>query len=75
MDVEVFREGYLSGPLLPVNSVVPVGEAIAYLVNDAKQAVNKQVETPAARSKATPACCSVRSANCRPARGPPRERG
>ena len=32
MDVEVFREGYLSGPLAPVDSVVPVGEALAYLV-------------------------------------------
>ena len=34
MDVEVFREGYLSGPLAAVDSVVPVGEAIAYLVED-----------------------------------------
>jgi dihydrolipoamide dehydrogenase len=31
MDVEVFREGYLSGPLTPVDSVVPVGEAIGYI--------------------------------------------
>ena len=49
MDVEVFREGYLSGPLVAINSVVPVGEAIAYLVNDAKQAVDTNVEAPAAR--------------------------
>jgi dihydrolipoamide dehydrogenase len=34
MDVEVFREGYLSGPLVPVDSMVPVGEVIAYLVAD-----------------------------------------
>lgn len=32
MDVEVFREGYLSGPLAPLNSAVPVGAPIAYLV-------------------------------------------
>src|SRR5256885_15767645 len=32
MDVEVFREGFLSGPLVPANSVVPVGEPIAYIV-------------------------------------------
>ncbi|VAW95810.1 Dihydrolipoamide acetyltransferase component (E2) of acetoin dehydrogenase complex / Dihydrolipoamide dehydrogenase of acetoin dehydrogenase [hydrothermal vent metagenome] len=32
MDVEVFREGYLSGPLTEVDSVIPVGEAMAYLV-------------------------------------------
>ncbi len=53
MDVEVFREGYLSGPLVPVDSVVPVGEAIAYLVAD-KAAVKggeapaRPVEKPAA---------------------------
>ncbi|MFA7095928.1 MAG: FAD-dependent oxidoreductase [Gammaproteobacteria bacterium] len=34
MDVEVFREGYLSGPRAPVDSTVPVGEAIAFLVAD-----------------------------------------
>ncbi len=34
MDLEVFREGYLSGPLAPIGAVVPVGEAIAYLVAD-----------------------------------------
>ncbi len=32
MDVEVFRDGFLSGPLAPVDSVVPVTHAIAYLV-------------------------------------------
>ncbi|MFZ0469053.1 MAG: biotin/lipoyl-containing protein, partial [Thiogranum sp.] len=35
MDVEVFRDGYLSGPLAAVDSTVPVGEAMAYLVNGA----------------------------------------
>ncbi len=34
MDVEIFREGYLSGPLAPVDAVVPVGEVIAYVVAD-----------------------------------------
>jgi len=32
MDVEVFREGFLSGPIAAVDSVVPVGGVIAYLV-------------------------------------------
>jgi dihydrolipoamide dehydrogenase len=32
MDVEVFREGYLSGPLIAANSTVPVGQPIAYIV-------------------------------------------
>ncbi|MHB8742439.1 MAG: FAD-dependent oxidoreductase [Sulfuricaulis sp.] len=38
MDVEIFREGYLSGPVAPVGAVVPVGAPIAYLVAD-KQSV------------------------------------
>ena len=42
MDVEVFRDGYLSGPLAPVDSTVPVGEPIAYLVEAAEQ-VNSEV--------------------------------
>ena len=29
MDVEVFRSGYLAGPLVEVNSVIPVGERSA----------------------------------------------
>ena len=37
MDVEVFREGYLSGPIAPVDSTIPVGEALAYLVESADQ--------------------------------------
>ena len=35
MDVEVFRDGYLSGPLAAVDSTVPVGEALALLVSSA----------------------------------------
>lgn len=38
MDVEIFREGYLSGPVVPVGAVVPVGTPIAYLVAEAKSA-------------------------------------
>ena len=37
MDVEVFREGYLSGPLVAVDAVVPVGETIAWLVESPEQ--------------------------------------
>ncbi|MFQ5469190.1 MAG: FAD-dependent oxidoreductase [Gammaproteobacteria bacterium] len=37
MDVEVFREGYLSGPLAEVDCVIPVGGAMAYLVEDQDQ--------------------------------------
>jgi dihydrolipoamide dehydrogenase len=37
MDVEVFREGYLSGPIAAVDSVVTVGGALAYLVGNPEQ--------------------------------------
>jgi dihydrolipoamide dehydrogenase len=41
MDVEVFREGYLSGPIAPQDNVIPVGDAMAYLVEKAEQAVDE----------------------------------
>ncbi|MCE5359775.1 MAG: 2-oxo acid dehydrogenase subunit E2, partial [Acidithiobacillus sp.] len=50
MDVEVFRSGYLAGPLAAVDAVIPVGEAIGYLVDSP----DAQVETAAA-APATPA--------------------
>ena len=34
MDVEVFREGFLSGPFAPVDAVVPVGGPLAYLIEN-----------------------------------------
>jgi dihydrolipoamide dehydrogenase len=39
MDVEVFRDGFLSGPIAPIDSVVAVTHPIAYLV-DAREDVN-----------------------------------
>ncbi len=48
MDVEVFREGYLSGPITPVDSVVPVGAPMAYLVEAAAQVVRDEAASPAA---------------------------
>ncbi len=46
MDVEVFREGYLSGPLAAVDSVVPVGGALAYLVDKPEQVKQGITDTP-----------------------------
>ena len=47
MDVEVFRAGYLSGPLQPVDATIPVGEAMGYLVASADE-VQSEGEAPAA---------------------------
>jgi len=50
MDVEVFRTGFLSGPMLPVDSVVPVGMPMAWLVDSADKV--QRAEAPA--TSATP---------------------
>lgn len=46
MDVEVFREGYLSGPLVAVDTTVHVGEAIAYLVANETEVQNQDAAAP-----------------------------
>ena len=38
MDVEVFQEGFLSGPIADVGSVVEVGHPMAFIVDDAAKA-------------------------------------
>jgi dihydrolipoamide dehydrogenase len=50
MDVEVFREGYLSGPLAPVDSTVPVGEPIGYLVATPEEVVQDGEPAPGAEA-------------------------
>jgi dihydrolipoamide dehydrogenase len=58
MDVEVFRDGYLSGPLASVDATVPVGEGIAYLVESADQVQSGDGAAPAsapAKSETPPA--------------------
>jgi len=52
MDVEVFRDGYLSGPLAPVDAVVQVTHAIGYLV-DSKEEVAEGAPAPAAKPAAS----------------------
>jgi dihydrolipoamide dehydrogenase len=63
MDVEVFRDGYLSGPAAPVDAVVPVTHPIAYLVeskadvdgSEAKAVVQSAAETTIAATAVTSA--------------------
>ncbi|HHJ16289.1 MAG TPA: pyruvate dehydrogenase [Gammaproteobacteria bacterium] len=55
MDVEVFREGYLSGPLAPVDSTVPVGEPVAYLVASRDEVNDGDTPVPAAAASEAPA--------------------
>jgi dihydrolipoamide dehydrogenase len=72
MDVEVFRDGYLSGPLAPVDAVVPVTQPIGYLVeskSDVDSSEAKPVEQPAAKTAAPVAATPVSSAAA-PAQAP-----
>ncbi len=69
MDVEVFREGYLSGPLAPVGDVVAVGAPIAYLVSEAASVLDStrapQTQAPA-RSPEAQAHTPIPSGSARP---------
>ncbi len=60
MDVEVFREGYLSGPMAEVDSTIPVGEAIAYLVAEADSVLDVKKASRAA-APATAASQPIKS--------------
>ena len=77
MDVEVFRDGFLSGPLAPVDSVVPVMHAIAYLVEseadvDATEAAPVAVPAAAAEepAAAAPPAAAVSPGGAAPAPTP-----
>lgn len=45
MDVEVFREGFLSGPRAPEGAVLPVGDPMAYIVASEEEIVNEESES------------------------------
>ncbi len=68
MDVEVFREGYLSGPLAAVDAVVAVGGAIAYIVATAEEVAN--TAAPAAQAH-TPVSAAPQATVASPAPGAP----
>jgi dihydrolipoamide dehydrogenase len=84
MDVEVFRDGYLSGPLVAVDSVVAVGSPIGYLVEAVEQVIRQHVtggvtaataspSSPIARpapSLVAPAAVAVSSSGIKPAARP-----
>ena len=68
MDVEVFREGYLSGPLAPVDSTVPVGGPMAYLVDEESQVVKGEAAPAAPKAEKPEARASESAAPSAPAR-------
>jgi len=48
MDVEAFHDGYLSGPLAPVDTEIAVGKTIGYLADTQAEALAGASPTPAA---------------------------
>jgi len=71
MDVEVFREGYLSGPLAPEGATVPVGEPIAYLVAEPDQVVGGERKTSAPAKPSAEKSATQPSARPAPAQKAP----
>jgi dihydrolipoamide dehydrogenase len=64
MDVEVFRDGFLSGPIAPVDAVIAVTLPIAYLVDSQDDVVKGEAEQsvqPAA--SASPAAAAAPAAS------------
>jgi len=61
MDVEIFRDGFLSGPIAPVDAVVPVTHAIGYLV-DSRDDVDDSEAVQPARPATSPAAAPAHAA-------------
>ncbi|MCL5669163.1 MAG: pyruvate dehydrogenase, partial [Gammaproteobacteria bacterium] len=59
MDVEVFRDGYLSGPLAALNSVVAVGAPMGYLVPGKDEVQAGESAAPAPAQVITPVITPV----------------
>jgi len=59
MDVEVFRDGFLSGPIAAIDSTIAVGDAMAYLVDSADQVVEGEHTGSGAAAPAAAAASST----------------
>ncbi|MEW6354445.1 MAG: lipoyl domain-containing protein, partial [Pseudomonadota bacterium] len=70
MDVEVFRDGYLSGPRAALDSVVPVGAPIAYLVETPEQVAQGEASKAAPAAEKASAAVKAASAQAEPAAKP-----
>jgi pyruvate dehydrogenase E2 component (dihydrolipoamide acetyltransferase) len=75
MDVEAFRDGFLSGPLAPVDAELPVGQAIGYTADtraeaaDGANGASAGADTPARATAAAPPAASAQPAGSTPPAG------
>jgi pyruvate dehydrogenase E2 component (dihydrolipoyllysine-residue acetyltransferase) len=69
MDVEAFRDGFLSGPLAPVDAELPVGQAMGYTADtraeatDGASATTRAADAPATATAAAPAATAAPAAS------------
>ena len=70
MDVEVFRDGFLSGPIAAIDSVVQVTHPIAYLVDSRDDVDDSQAEQAAAPAAAAVTAAPAVSATATPSAAP-----
>ncbi len=77
MDVEVFRNGFLSGPIAAIDSTVPVTEPIAYIVESKDEVVEGEAEavTSASVQSETPVTTPAVSSGTPGAAPTPRPQG
>ena len=72
MDVEVFREGFLSGPIAPIDSTVAVTGAIGYIVESKDDVVAGEAEAVVAPT--APAAPAASANSCKTAYSTTQER-
>ena len=59
MDVEAFRDGFLSGPLAPLDAQLPVGQAIGYTADTRAEVTDGASDAPARADAPAPAATSA----------------
>jgi len=67
MDVEIFRDGFLSGPLAAIDSTVPVTGAIGYIVESKDDVVEGEAEVLAAPAVPATTAPAATGGTARPA--------
>ena len=70
MDVEVFKDGYLSGPIAELDSVIAVGDAMAYLVEEADSVQSDSFSALSSASSASTETSSTAAAPAKPTTSP-----
>lgn len=63
MDVEVFKDGYLSGPIAEIDSVVAVGGLLAYIVDSEKNVITDTIKSSGSTAQPVPSVATTDSSD------------